>query len=52
MKKLIIYLFALVLVLTFILSSFNLSEVSNVDSEQYAGVPPVKIPVIPPPDRQ
>ena len=52
MKK-IVLLFVLVLLCVFVIASTVSSSWQNVENKsEYAGVPPVKVPPVPPPDQR
>lgn len=52
MKK-IIFLFILIFLCVLVISSTVSPSMQNIDQKsEYAGVPPVKVPPVPPPDQR
>ncbi len=51
MKKIMIGLIVLIITITIVISSSNVNFDRIDDFKNYAGIPPVKVPPIPPPSK-
>lgn len=52
MRNIIVSIVLLILAVTFIVSTISSHEINNQNTVEYAGVPPVKVPPVPPPDQR